>query len=198
MPRADLGRSNAPKRAVLCVALSTLSFVGIERAGLPLAMAQEARRATPRQGRCERRREVGVLRAIASPARPPRDSRRPPSALIHDVDVGLHAPQVAVPEALLHEDDVAGLRAEVDAARVPHGVRRAPWVQAGDPRVPLEDAGRLVLSELSTEERDYALGAALKRLKPGGALVLADEVRPRGAARRSGAGFSACRSPRSP
>jgi demethylmenaquinone methyltransferase/2-methoxy-6-polyprenyl-1,4-benzoquinol methylase len=38
----------------------------------------------------------------------------------------------------------------------------------------------LSLSEMSASERRFVLGEARRRLRPGGALVVADEVRPRG------------------
>ncbi len=38
----------------------------------------------------------------------------------------------------------------------------------------------LSLSEMSACERRFVLGEAQRRLRPGGALVVADEVRPRG------------------
>jgi ubiquinone/menaquinone biosynthesis C-methylase UbiE len=41
-------------------------------------------------------------------------------------------------------------------------------------------AGSLVLSEMSPDERVYVLRAARRVLRPGGRLVLADEVRPEG------------------
>lgn len=42
----------------------------------------------------------------------------------------------------------------------------------------------LCFSELSPDEQDYALRTALERLRPGGRLVIADEVAPRGVAAR--------------
>jgi len=42
----------------------------------------------------------------------------------------------------------------------------------------------LALSEMSPDERAYALRGALSALKPGGRLVIADEVSPRSSARR--------------
>lgn len=43
----------------------------------------------------------------------------------------------------------------------------------------------LVLSELSDDERRYALRNAARVLRPGGRMVIADEVRPRTSARRA-------------
>jgi len=45
-------------------------------------------------------------------------------------------------------------------------------------------ASTLVFSELSPDERNYALNHCRRVLRPGGHLVLADEVRPRGRAGR--------------
>jgi ubiquinone/menaquinone biosynthesis C-methylase UbiE len=39
-------------------------------------------------------------------------------------------------------------------------------------------AGTLILSEMSEDEQAYVLEAALRLLRPGGRLVVADEVRP--------------------
>jgi ubiquinone/menaquinone biosynthesis C-methylase UbiE len=45
-------------------------------------------------------------------------------------------------------------------------------------------AASLVLSEMSEDEQQYVLHAARRVLRPGGRLVLADEVRPHGLVRR--------------
>ncbi len=47
-------------------------------------------------------------------------------------------------------------------------------------------AATLLLSELSEDEQDYVLRAASRLVPPGGRLVVADEVRPRGLLRRLG------------
>lgn len=66
-------------------------------------------------------------------------------------------------------------------------LREMAAVEIGD-RFPAESfdaiASTLTFSEMSTDEQRYVLAAAAKILRPGGRLVIGDEVRARGLARR--------------
>jgi len=92
---------------------------------------------------------------------------------------------------------------EVARGKPVPGPGRVDWVQLGiaeiGDRFPPASFDAVVsclaFSELSPDEQAYALRVSATRLVPGGALVIADETVPRGAARR--AWHRLCRWPRS-
>jgi demethylmenaquinone methyltransferase/2-methoxy-6-polyprenyl-1,4-benzoquinol methylase len=84
-------------------------------------------------------------------------------------------------------DRSADMLAVARSKSLPFGARGSvEWLQLGVAEI--EDrfepssfdavTGCLVFSELSSDEQEYALAVALTRLRPGGDLVLADEVVP--------------------
>lgn len=78
---------------------------------------------------------------------------------------------------------LAVARQKVEAEGLAEKIELAEMGVAGMERLPPDGfdlvASTLVFSELSADERRYALGHARRVLKPGGRLALADEVRPR-------------------